>query len=140
MSPAQVLLGAVAAIPFVLVARAWPARARWIHALALVAATLVYVLWAARAGAGNWVSTEVGGLLVFSALALGGVRRYAMILAAGWLLHVGWDLGLHTAPALPWVPAWYVPACVGFDLVMAGAVAASAPLAGGGTPPDVGEA
>jgi hypothetical protein len=44
------------------------------------------------------------------------------MLALGWVLHVGWDTLLHTGLGTDFVPLWYVPLCVGFDLVVAGSV------------------
>lgn len=63
--------------------------------------------------------------MVFAALAVGGARRYPLLTSLGWGLHVGWDILLHGGPGTEFVPGWYVPACVGFDLVVAGAILAT---------------
>ena len=91
----------------------------------LVIVGLIYVGFAMLAGAGDWINTEIGGALVFGALAVGGVRRYSPLLALGWALHVGWDVLLHVGPGTEFVPLWYVPVCVGFDLVIAGGILAT---------------
>jgi len=78
------------------------------------------------AAADEWIGTELGGALVFAALAVGGARRYPLLTALGWGLHVGWDILLHSGPGTGFVPGWYVPACVGFDLVVAGVILARA--------------
>lgn len=63
----------------------------------------------------------LGGVAVFSVPAWLGVRRAAVWLPAGWALHVVWDVALHAVAPLA-APAWYVWLCLGFDLVVAGAV------------------
>ena len=63
--------------------------------------------------------------MVLAALAVGGARRYPLLTSLGRGLHVGWDILLHGGPGTEFVPGWYVPACVGFDLVVAGAILAT---------------
>ena len=121
-----ILLGAA-------VAAAYLALAEWIggrlraplYGAGLVLVGLISVGFAAAAGASDWISTEIGGALVFGALAVGGGRRYPPLLALGWALHVGWDVLLHVGPGTEFVPPWYVPLCVGFDLVVAGGILAT---------------
>jgi hypothetical protein len=96
-----------------------------IYGWALVVAALVYVGFALAAGTNDWWATEVGGVLVFGALVVAGIRRYPYMLALGWALHVGWDTLLHTGLGTDFVPEWYVPLCVGFDLIVAGAILVS---------------
>ena len=123
MDAQLLLLGAAVAAPYVGLAE-WLARRfrKPLYGVGLVVASLTYVGLAAVGGASEWIGTEIGGALVFAALAVGGTRRYELLLALGWALHVGWDVLLHVGPGTGFVPAWYVPACVGFDLVVAGAI------------------
>ncbi len=67
--------------------------------------------------------TEAIGVALFGAVAWLGARRAALWLAAGWAAHVGWDLLLHPLTDGGYAPAWYVRACVGFDLVVAAWIA-----------------
>ena len=123
MSAVQVLLGALAAVPLVLLARRRRGEDR-IYAQGLVAAALIYVGFALAGGAGyRPLVTEVVGTAVFGLVAWLGVRRAALWLAAGWAAHVGWDLLLHPLTGEGYAPAWYVRACIGFDLVVAAWIA-----------------
>ena len=87
-------------------------------------AALIYVVFvlAASAGLGALV-TELLGVAAFGAIAWLGASRAALWLAAGWAVHVGWDLLLHPLAGSGYAPAWYVRACVGFDLVVAAWIA-----------------
>ena len=121
-----ILLGAALAAGYVGLAEWVGGRLRTpAYGVGLVVVGLIYVGLATSAGTGSWINTEIGGALVFAALAVGGVRRYPMLLALGWALHVAWDVLLHIGPGSEFVPRWYVPACVGFDLVVAGAIFAT---------------
>lgn len=55
-------------------------------------------------------------------MAWAGAGGWPALLATGWLAHVGWDVLLH-GPETPFVPAVYPDLCVGFDLMVAGALA-----------------
>lgn len=115
----------------VLARRAGPRREARALAAGLVIAAAIYV-WFALAGGGSPrdVALEAGGLAAFGTAALLGIRLSPLWLAAGWLLHAGWDVGLHSTTATPFVPAWYPPLCVGFDLVLAVWIAARARVLG----------
>lgn len=123
MDAPSLLLGALAGAAFVtLVEWRGGRRTHQIYGVGLVIAALVFVVFAFVGSADDWTGTEMGGLFVFAAIAVGGIRRYPLLLALGWLLHVGWDAFLHSGPDVGFLPAWYVPACIGFDLVVAGAI------------------
>jgi hypothetical protein len=123
MSAAQILLGAVAAVPLILFARSRRAE-RVVYALGLLVAALIYVGFALAAAAGTGaLLKELVGVAVFGAVAWVGRRRAVLWLAAGWAAHVGWDLLLHPLTAAGYAPAWYVRACIGFDLVVAAWIA-----------------
>ena len=126
MDAQLILLGAALAGAYVAVAEWVGGKLRMpLYGVGLVVVGLIYVGFAAVAGAGDWINTEIGGALIFAALAVGGVRRYPVLLALGWALHVGWDVLLHVGPGAEFVPLWYVPTCVGFDLVVAGGILAA---------------
>ena len=123
MSALQILLGALLAVPLVLWARRRRGEDR-VYAQGLVVAALVYLIFALAAGAGvGAVVTEVIGIALFGAVAWLGTGRAALWLAAGWAAHVGWDLLLHPLAEVGYAPAWYVRACIGFDLVVAAWIA-----------------
>lgn len=72
-----------------------PTLRLWARALFVAAA--VYVGFALVADAPtHWVVVEVGGLVLFAALGLLGLRYSLWVLAGAWLAHVAWDTGLHS--------------------------------------------
>ena len=97
-------------------------------AAGLLVAALVYLGFASWAGAGpEWLAIEALGVSIYGSLAWLGVRRTGWWLAAGWLAHVLWDVGLHQrGPGSIFTPDWYPPLCIGFDLVIAAGVVAIA--------------
>jgi hypothetical protein len=116
----EIGIGALAAVGFTFLAQALAGRrALVIYALALIAAALIYFLAALSGGYKNILS-EAAGLGIFGALAIFGLRRSSVLLAFGWVLHVGWDLSAYPLISVGSVPHWYRWACVGFDLVLAG--------------------
>jgi hypothetical protein len=121
----QLLFGALSCLVFVLVARlAGLKREVRLYATALVAAALIYVGFAVVGGAAiSWLALESGGLLLFSLVALLGLRISAWALVMGWAAHAGWDVLLHKVLAVGFVPEWYPVVCLGFDLFLAGYIA-----------------
>jgi hypothetical protein len=93
--------------------------------IALLGAQAVYVHFAVRAGeTPAWLALEVGGVLLFGLLAYPGLSGSAWWLAAGWALHVVWDMGLHHfGPGRRFAPLAYPIACLSWDLLVAGYVA-----------------
>ena len=124
-----VVVGVAVALPYVLYARRARAERR-VFAIGLVVAALIFVLLAVSRGTLKEVVIEVGGVVLFAILAGLGVRNSAWFLALGWVGHVGWDLLLHPVNVSSYSPWWYPVACIGFDLVVAGAIASRAKLAG----------
>ena len=122
-------LGAVAAlIPLLWLRRKSPGSQQRFWALGLLVAALIYVGFAVLGiGAGtvgdppHVLGFEGLGVMVYGALGALGMR-HPKALAFGWALHVVWDLGHRHAD---WVPEWYVAACLAFDVVVAGYVAAT---------------
>jgi len=111
--------GVALAIPYSLYAlRA--RHAKRVFGVGLVVAAAAYVVFAAVRASFDGFLIESCGVLLFAGIAALGVRGSAHVLALGWLGHILWDLLLH--PAFSYAPWWYPVACIGFDLVVAGAI------------------
>ncbi len=123
MRPAlEIGAGALAAIGFSYLVQALAGRrAAMIYAAGLIAAAAVYLVAALPGGYKNIFSQAIG-VGIFSALALAGLRRAPILLALGWLLHVGWDLSAYPLTSAHAMPHWYRWFCAGFDLVIAGTI------------------
>jgi hypothetical protein len=120
---APILTGAVLGLLFALAAhRRGDLR---LFALGLIVAALIYVALVIPDGTGGWLALEAAGLLIFTAFAGMGLRAPGW-LGAGWLAHVGWDVGLHLDRAQSVVGPGYPLGCVGFDLIVAGFLFAAA--------------
>lgn len=111
--------GAAGGLAFaLLVSRASRERAAEIFAISLAYIAAVYVGPAigGTSAADAAESLVALGFLVFAVLAL---RRPPAWLALGYFGHGLWDaLHGHGVPAA--LPAWYAPACLGFDWAVAG--------------------
>jgi hypothetical protein len=118
-----ILTGAVLGLLFALAAhRRGDLR---LFAIGLIVAALIYVALVIRNGTSGWLALEAAGVLIFTAFAGMGLRAPGW-LGAGWLAHVGWDIGLHLDRAQSVVDPWYPLGCVGFDLIVAGFLFAAA--------------
>ena len=83
----------------------------------LVGMPLIYVAdWARFGGTGAWLSVELLGVLLYSALAWMSLRRSAWFLPAGITGHALWD-GAHY-DRTDFVPNWYVIACIVVDVAL----------------------
>ena len=118
------LLGALLAVPLAIAAAKRKGSRLW-FGVGLSIAALVYVILAAVRGSSESLWIELAGWALFSAAALVGVVWYPAVLAAGWALHVGWDLMLHPVHASGYAPWWYPVLCVGFDFFVAGFLVAT---------------
>jgi hypothetical protein len=107
--------GVALAVPYLLYARRSRDRSR-VFGAGLIVAALIYVGFAIAGGHRTDLLVELGGVVLFAAFAFLGVRHSIHWLALGWVSHVAWDVVLHPAD---W---WYPVACIGFDLVVAGAI------------------
>jgi hypothetical protein len=118
-----VIVGAVLALPYLLYARRVK-DSRRLFAIGLVIAASVYVPLAVFRGTPGDSLTELGGVVLFGILAFLGIRRSPYFLAAGWVSHVSWDLLLHPVDvgASSYAPWWYPVICIGFDLLVGGAL------------------
>lgn len=119
------LAGLAAVYGFILFVRRRHSRSEFtLYAAALVVAAGIYVAFGLVLG-GKPLGFELVQLVGFTALAVIGLRYAPVILAAGWLLHAGWD-ALHVLPSLSQhVPEWYVFACLSFDVALAGYIVAN---------------
>ena len=116
----EIVIGIIVASGFVLLV----GRSRkymWILAIGLIITALIYVGLGLFSGSLTWVMIELAGVLIYAAFARLGLKKSAWFLAAGWALHPLWDAGLHDY-STEFVPHWYIAACIGFDLLVAGYV------------------
>lgn len=116
-----IILGIGLALLFIAYARRQKLMSeRRAYAVGLVVAAVIYVGFGLVWGNLSWISIEMGGVLAYGMAAWLGIRGSRLWLAAGWLLHVVWDLGLHLfGPGVHIVPEWYAYACLSFDLLVA---------------------
>ena len=89
--------------------------------IGLIVAALIYIAFAFIWGDFQWVLYESAGALIYTIIAVIGMRqRSATMLAFGWLAHVLWDTLLHLwGPGHHIAPDWYAMACLSFDIVVA---------------------
>ncbi len=109
--------GAVAGAGFcAYVHRRHPRHETLVYAAALVYIAAVYVGPAlARGAPGD--AFELLASVGFFLLAIAGLAGAEVWLAAGYILHGMWD-AFHVDLAHTVLPAWYAPACIGFDWVV----------------------
>ena len=116
---ASIFVGALLAIGMIgLLERHRREQASYVYAAALVVAAAVYAAFSMNAGPGMWVLIELSGVVVFGTVAVLGFRKSMAILAAGWTLHVGWDIMHEIVDSDSFVPGWYPLLSVAFDLVV----------------------
>ncbi len=115
-----IIIGAVLAIVWLMIIRRQTKANRNIG-IGLVIAALIYVGFALFGPAPSpWLFIEIIGVVIFAAFAWLGINRAAFWLAAGWAIHIAWDVGLHQiGTGQVFTPAWYPPLCIGFDTAVA---------------------
>ena len=94
----------------------------WEHrfwGLALVIAAAIYVVFALVGDAQDYLFMELGGVVLYGIFAWLAIKYHLLWLAAGWALHIGWDVWLHGSEETAYVPTGYEPMCIGFDIVIA---------------------
>lgn len=118
------VLGTVAAFVFLAFARATRSDELRVLAVGLTVAAAIYVIFALVGRAGvSAVAVESVGLVIYSVLAVAGVRRDARWLALGWLVHPIWDFGHRVIEGdFGYAPNWYIVACLAFDLIIGGRI------------------
>lgn len=122
---ATTILGALLAVPYCLYASR-SADPRRVFGAGLLVAALIYVVFAAAAADGRAALVETAGFGAFGAVVIVGLRFSTYWLAAGWGVHVAWDLLLHPVDHAGYAPGWYPVLCVGFDILVAGFILAVA--------------
>ena len=121
----QLILGVVLALLFILFARTrGPQREPFIYSIGLIVAALFYVAFSITGATTQWFIIELIGLVVFTLIAVLGLRVSLWFLVIGWASHVSWDVLLHLVREQSLVPDWYPVACSSFDLIVAGYIAA----------------
>ncbi len=117
----QLLIGALGCVVFILIVRKLTLKREMTqYAIGLVVAALIYVGFAIAGDASlSWLLLESGGVVLFSLVAVLGLRVSAWALSLGWVAHTGWDVWLHRAVDVGFVPEWYPVGCLGFDLLLA---------------------
>ena len=121
----QLILGVVLALLFIWFARTrGPQREPFIYSIGLIIAALFYVAFSVTGATTQWFMIEVIGLVVFTIIAVFGLRVSLWFLALGWAAHVSWDVLLHLVREQSFVPDWYPVACISFDLIIAAYIAA----------------
>lgn len=116
-------LGALCVLPLAFYAAS---KRRWHIPFAngLLIATLIYVGFAAfYSASAMWIGIELAGVAIYGVFVYLGYKKGATWVATGWALHVLWDVLLHEYGAgANFVPYWYPPLCIGFDLAAALAI------------------
>jgi hypothetical protein len=115
----NLFLGAVLAAGFVAAARTLGRAETFIYLVVLLCAALAYVGLGLGVRAPAELVVECLGVALFVVLGVAGVLRSLWYLCLGWALHGVWDLIVPGVADVSYMPAWYMPACAGFDLVMA---------------------
>jgi len=91
-----------------------------IGAIGLVIVALVYVGFVVVWDGGDWLWTELLGVLIYLLPLLFLKKWGSLVVGIGWLLHIAWDVVLHSDLGVtPFVPRGYPELCIGFDLVLA---------------------
>ena len=107
----------------------WPLRQRSTRTIikawarGLIIAAIIYVVYILFDFSWDWFLVELVGLLIYGGLAWLSQRKWAWFLVIGWTLHVFWDFLLHPGGHPGYVPSWYPPLCLGFDLAIAALIA-----------------
>jgi hypothetical protein len=117
----QLLLGTVTCGLFIVLARRFGVqREVRVYAVGLVVAAIVYLGFALNGSGLGWLFVELLGVAIFAVSASLGVKVSPFFLGLGWALHAAWDGWMHAIAGAGFVPNWYPPVCLGFDLVLAG--------------------
>lgn len=118
---AWLLLGFLLGLAFVHVAGRQAQNGRLLLAIGIVVGAWIYVALAIAGKSDiRWLTTEIMGAAIFTAIAWAGIRYSIWWLVAGWATHVVWDVGLHLiGDGSEFTGSWYPLLCVAFDLVVA---------------------
>ena len=120
-----IIAGAVIAALVLLFSVRFPdGRAEKFFAGSLIIAALIYAGFAIsgvmnETASTGWILLEMSGVLLFTLIGFLGVKISPLILAFGWAAHVLWDVIFRHGGEISYVPEFYPPVCIGFDLVFA---------------------
>ena len=114
------LVGLLAGAAFLRFAAAGAEIARRRLSVGLVVAAFIYVAFAMAAFESTWLFIEIVGVGIFTGFYFLANRLSVRWLSLGWGLHVLWDVALHTILNPDFVPRWYPPVCISFNLLVAG--------------------
>jgi hypothetical protein len=79
----------------------------------------VYLGFALTDGRAKIFQIEYVGLVLFLVLPVVAlVQNLPVVLAAGYLGHAAWDIIHHPRAVTTTMPSWYVPVCIGYDVVV----------------------
>ena len=99
-------------------------RERRAYSNGLVIAAAIYPVFALIALDATWFGIEGLGVFVYGLFVWLGRHVSLYFVAAGWLLHTVWDVGLHLqGPGAHVAPDWYAISCVSFDVLLAAVIA-----------------
>jgi hypothetical protein len=93
--------------------------ARVVLAMQLAVIGGIYIGFGIADGRLSAIAVEATQAGLFFAIALGGVWHSWWCLVAGYFAHGLWDCAHHSHGVPTNVPAWYVPACVVYDWLVA---------------------
>jgi len=117
----EIIVGFLAALLAVYIIRkVYPNKDHAFWRIGLLIAALIYVGFAVFGASWEHLPMELGGVLIYGFIAFLSKKHTLYWLAFGWIIHVCWDLFLHSGTTTPYVPDWYPGACLGFDLVIGG--------------------
>ena len=108
----------------VLYQRSYGAVSKTFYALTLVVAALIYLLFALNGlfwteAVFYWVLIQIAGTILFSLIAFMAYKKVYnpfILLSMGWFSHTLWDLVMHVFETSSFIPSFYPPICIGFDL------------------------
>lgn len=113
------LKGALAAVPTLGIAALLPHPANLDFFAVLLGVTAgVYLGFSFLEGKTSHTAMEIAGVVFFLALALAGLHFHPWIIAAGFFLHILWDLAHHPRGIRTATAPWYPPACVVYDALV----------------------
>ena len=92
---------------------------RRVYGIGLIVAAVIYLVFSVLTQNILWILIETFGALLFTVFVYLAFKYSYWFLVMGWSIHMVWDGALHAAEVAPYVPQWYPPVCVGFDLVIA---------------------
>jgi len=112
-----ILVGVAISIPHLLLPMDWSVA---VASLTLVFIAGIYVGFAIVNGRDHAFMTEASIAISFAVLGLGGLFLSPWIIPIGLAGHAIWDFLHHRkSHMLSDVPKWYIPFCIGVDLILA---------------------